>query len=133
MRKGDIVTILGHSGAWIFAGLVPEAMPPNAGKFLRATLIESSNRFETLTIGIDSALVIASPLFLPGLVVDYERESATVVNDNGDGTVRLEFERRPQVGRYPDERFHQVWRVDADKAQLVVGCIDRFTQQGDSK
>jgi hypothetical protein len=130
MRKGDIVEIIGHSGAWVFAGLVPEAMPPNAGKFLRATSIEPCNPFETLTIGIDSALVIASPLFSPGLAVGYEREPATVVNDNGDGTVRLKFERRPQVGRYPGERFHQVWRVDADKALLVVGNIDRFTQGG---
>jgi hypothetical protein len=127
LMPGDICTLPSRTGYWVFVGERPAEIPPRLmGKFLCGTNIDPNNPHEAFTGLIASAVLVVSPTFEPGDSVNHENQSATVVQDNGDGTVRIEFERRPQVGRYPDEHFHQVWTVDADRAQLVRNNINKF-------
>jgi hypothetical protein len=127
MNVGDICTLPGRTGLWVFVGERPAEIPPRAmGRFLRATHVDPTNPHEAFTGMVASATLVVAPTFHPGETVAYQGEAASVVQDNGDGTVTIEFERRPQVGRCPDEHFHQTWHVDADKPLLVRANIHNF-------
>jgi hypothetical protein len=126
MTPGDICTLPGRTGYWVFAGDRPAEIPPRLmGKFVRGTNIDPNNPHEACTLLIASATLVVSPSFTPGETVAYQGDSAVVESDDGV-TVVLTFTRRPQVGRCVDEHFSQDWKVSADRAQLVRSNINKF-------
>jgi hypothetical protein len=122
VSKGDVVRLRDRDGLWVFAGARPGDIPPLAmGKFIN-TLNQA------LTIGLASATLVVSPTFTPGDVVKFQGGTATVESD-GESTVTLTHGPHhvpvPPRG-YDGEHFTQTGRVDADRARLVIGNIDKF-------
>jgi hypothetical protein len=126
MNRGDIVTLANRTGLWVFAGDSP-AESPNAGKFVKATHLDSQNPHEAITIGMASATLVASPQFLPGMTVHFCGGEAEVESDDGE-SVELTYTRRVPVPphEYPGEFFSQDGRCFVERAALVRNNIHLF-------
>jgi hypothetical protein len=128
MKKGDVCTLPNRPGFWVFAGDSPAAVPPlTMGRFLRATDFSARNPHEAITIGMESATLVTSPVFTPGETVTHERGTATVESDGVD-TVTLTYSRHVPVPPrgHAGENFAHTGRAFADRARLVIDNIDKF-------
>jgi hypothetical protein len=78
---GDIVSLRGRTGKWVYAGPDPNAALPGQGVFLAAVrTIPGSTR---ITWGEVDAVVTVSPVLTIGETVDYFGQPATVLDDDG--------------------------------------------------
>jgi hypothetical protein len=125
VRVGDIVRLANRGeGLWIFAGPRPGEIPTlTMGKFVRAT-----GEREAITLGIESATLVATPVFTPGDTVTHQNEPHIVESD-GESNVVLTYGPR-QVAVPPrdhaGEHFTHSGRVFADRAQLVRENLHKF-------
>jgi hypothetical protein len=122
LNKGDICTIRGREGFWIFAGRRDGEIPPLTQAKYVNTLGNS------ITCGRAMATPISCPVFTPGMTVNHNGEQVTVESDDGQ-TVILVYSRQVAVPprMHDGETFAHAGRiVHADRALLVLTNLEKF-------
>jgi hypothetical protein len=123
MRIGDIVTLRGREGLWIFAGMNPTAIPPLVmGKFIRA-----SGPRDAITIGTAMASLVKSVSFAASDLVDFQGGTAIVESDDGE-TVVLTYGPH-KVERAGTKFSHEGRVIHTDRAALVRENLSKFFNQ----
>ena len=127
MKSGDIVSLAGRDGLFVYVGARPGEIPPGQmSRFLRAT-----GAREAVTTGTAGAVLITRPSFSPGMTVTHNGEPHAVESDDGS-TVVLTYAHQVSVPprQYTAETFSHEGRViHTDRAQLVRENLKMFVTQ----